>query len=196
MVGGERWILLGDDSKQRLPSGLFGWANLKGVTGPTAKPCRLSSRGTVASFQLHEGSKRVCVSFTCASFQRKCRSTGRENITYHSTLFPGGKNCGESSRAYLSCCVDAPGEHIPGSGWRGALWNALMVLQSSLLLSRTSNSFSQLQMKCRVNNYLLLKLWSGICLPPNSEMHKLWTQLLFLYHREWNPSAIEQSLAS
>lgn len=40
---------------------------MKGVTGPTAKPCRLSSRGTMASFQLHEGSKRVCVSFTCAS---------------------------------------------------------------------------------------------------------------------------------
>lgn len=194
MAGRARQILLGYDSKQKLPRGAL-WLsqNTIGLTGPPAKPRRLGSRGTVASFQPCEGSRRGCVSGLCIriSFQRKCRSTGRENITYHCSLFPEGKSPGANRRAYLPCCPGAPGVHSPRSGLRGAPRGALMILQSSLLLSGTSKPLSQLQMKCRVNKYLLLKLCSGISLPPNSEKHKLWTSYCFFII--WNETQVPLS---
>lgn len=60
---------------------------------------------------------RLCIRI---SFQRKWRSTGRENITYHSSLSHEGKNRGPNCWSCLPCCMAEPVVHILGSGLQGA----------------------------------------------------------------------------
>lgn len=110
MVGKEWWVLLGDDPKQKFPTGAL-WPSQHCRTDRSLQdPCRLSLCSSMASFQHCErGRWGLCFFhlYLSISFQRKCQSTGSEDITHHCSLHPDGKCCGENCWAYISCCRDA-----------------------------------------------------------------------------------------
>lgn len=182
MAGRERWVLLGDYPKQELPIGAL-WPSQHYRTDRSLQdPCRLSSGSTMPSFQHCQGSRWGFVSFTCTSGFPSKGNAGPQVQRISHTL---------SVYTLMEEVVGQAAEHgfpavwmhILGSGLQGEKQSTLVVLQSSLLFSRTSKSLCQIQMKYRVNYYLLLKLCSGFSVPPNSEKYQLWIQILFII---WN----------
>lgn len=99
VVSREQWALLGDDPKQKFPIGAL-WPSQHYRTDRSLQgPCRLSS--CMASFQHREGGRwGLCFIhlYIRVSFQRKCSSTGTEDIKYHFSLYLVGKSCGGKRR--------------------------------------------------------------------------------------------------
>lgn len=126
MVGRECWVLLGDDPKQKFPTGAL-WlsqhyrtgrslqvlagslqilaGSLQVLAGSLQDPCRLSWCSTMTLFQHSDGGRWGCVSLTYTSVFHSKGSVGTDNITYLFSLYPDGKSCRANCRAYLSCCT-------------------------------------------------------------------------------------------